>query len=317
MSETSAQSIDLQQNGIQTAVIYARVSTDDTDQSVTNQLPLCRDYCERHGYRVIGEYSEEHTGSTINRPKFLEMLGRLSLGDVNYVVVYDQSRLTRSDEPNGDFKYVQKLINDRHALIRFVSTDIDPKSDAGKILTSFNSFTNAKYNEELALKTSAAMQVKRKAGDHGYNMGRPASFMFIEDIPTAPKGRYIKPDPEKGIIGTRAVTEEYLMSLARQGISLRKAAQLIGVSVTALIAEMRPRESVPNRRLKKVALAKARDPNYEIKDTDYVFFYRYKGTKDRYTPYMTLYKQVTGVGKGDCKERVENDPEKCSERVVE
>ena len=158
---TSPESQELDQGGVQTAVIYARVSTDDSDQTVENQLPLCRAYCEKYGYRIVGEYSEEHTGSTINRPKFLEMLGRLSLGDVNYVVVYDQSRLTRSDEPNGDFKYVQKLINDRHALVRFVATDIDPKSDAGKILTSFNSFTNAKFNEELSRKTSIGMQRKK------------------------------------------------------------------------------------------------------------------------------------------------------------
>lgn len=313
---TSPESQELDQGGVQTAVIYARVSTDDSDQTVENQLPLCRAYCEKYGYRIVGEYSEEHTGSTINRPKFLEMLGRLSLGDVNYVVVYDQSRLTRSDEPNGDFKYVQKLINDRHALVRFVATDIDPKSDAGKILTSFNSFTNAKFNEELSRKTSIGMQRKKTQGDHGSNVGRPAAFMFIEDIPTAPEGRYQAPDPENGVIGTRTVTEDYLLSLAREGVSLRQAAKYIGVSVTVLIAEMRPRESVPSRRLKKVAVAKAKDPNYTIKDSDYVYYYRYKGTKDRYTPYMTLYEQAVGVRKGGRSERVGNEGENRSERVV-
>lgn len=316
MEVDPVQSYELDQKGVQTAVIYARVSTDDSDQTVENQLPLCRDYCERLGYKIVGEYAEEHTGSTINRPKFLEMLGRLSLGDVNFVVVYDQSRLTRSDEPNGDFKYVQKLINDRHALIRFVAYDIDPKSKAGRIITGFNSFTNSEYNEELSRKTTIGMQTRKAQGDFGTHVGHPAKIMFVEDIPTAPAGRFQEPDERRGIVGTKAITEEYLYSFARQGISLAQAARIIGVSPNTLVAEMKPREQNPRRRLKKVAIAKARDPDYQVKETDYVSYYRFKGVKDRYTPYMTLYEDAIRTRKGDTSERVGNDPENTSERGV-
>ena len=97
----------------------------------------------------------------------------------------------------------------------------------------------------------------------------------------------------------------------------RKAAELIGVSANALVAEMKPREPNPRRRLKKVAKAKAKDPSYEIKDTDYVYYYRFKGTKDRYTRYMTLYEEATGTRKGVTSERAGNDRENTSERVVE
>ena len=117
-------------------------------------------------------------------------------------------------------------------------------------------------------------------------------------------------------MGTKTVTEEYLMSLAREGVPLAKAAKLIGVSANTLVAEMKPREQNPRRRLKKVAKAKARDPSYQIKDTDYVYFYRFKGTKDRYTLYMTLYEEAIKARKGVSSERVGNEVENASERVV-
>ena len=315
MTEAESVTVTPNQANVQTAVIYARVSTDNTDQTVENQIPICQEYCDRHGYKVVGVYSEEHTGSTLNRPKFLEMLGRLELRDVNYVVTYDQSRLTRCKETWGSFDKVKELINSKGALICFASSDIDPQSEAGEIVTTINNLTNAKYNADLSRKTTFAM--RRRRDEDGKHMGHPAAFMFEGDIATAPEGRYQEPDLKNGIIGTRTAPEAYIMSLAREGVSLRQTAKYLGISVNTLICEMKPREPVPSRRLKKVAKAKAKDPSYQIKDTDYVYYYRYKGTKDRYSEYMALYEQATGVRKGVCSERPENDDEKCSERVVE
>lgn len=295
------------------AVIYARVSTDDSDQSVENQLPLCRRWCENHGIEVDSEFYEDYTGSTLNRPKFREMLGRLDLGGITYVVAYDQSRLTRCKQTWGNFDKVKEIIQSKGAVVRFVSTDVDPQSDAGEILSKFNDIANAKYNEDLSRRTTIGMGRKRAEGKH---MGSPASFMFEEDIKDAPEGRYVKPDTEHGIIGTRTVTEAYLMSLAREGVSLRKAAEYIGISPNALVAEMKPREQTPRKRLKKTALAKMKDPAYRVKETDYVTFYRFKGTKDRYTTYVALYEESKKTRKGVASETVCESDENTSERVV-
>lgn len=298
------------------AFIYARVSTDDSDQTVENQIPICQAYCESKNWNVVEVFSEEYTGSTINRPEFTRMLGKIDLLGIDYVVAYDSSRLTRCKDTNGSIAKVQELINKRGAEVRYASMDIDTKSFAGQMLDAVNTITNAQYNAELSRKTIIGMQTKRMQGEHGKHMGLPAKFMFTEDIETAPTGRFQEPDEKKGISGTKTVTEEYLMSFAREGISLSKAAELIGVSANALVAEMKPREPNPRRRLKKVAKAKAKDPSYEIKDTDYVYYYRFKGTKDRYTRYMTLYEETVKARKGDGSERVGNEAENASERVV-
>ncbi len=39
------------------AVLYLRVST--SEQSTDNQLPEIREYCQRHGYEIIGTYQEQ------------------------------------------------------------------------------------------------------------------------------------------------------------------------------------------------------------------------------------------------------------------
>ena len=302
-----------EESNVLRAVIYARVSTDDSDQSVENQLPLCRAWCERNGIVVDSEYYEDYTGSTLNRPKFREMLGRLDLGGVTYVVAYDQSRLTRCKQTWGNFDKVKEIIHAKGAVVRFVASDIDPQSEAGEVLSKFSDLNNARYNEEVSRKTTIGMQRRRAEGKH---MGLPAAFMFAEDIESAPAGRYVKPDAEKGIIGTRTVTESYLMSLARDGVSLYKAAGYIGVSVNALVAEMKPREQVPHRRLKKTAIAKMKDPSYRVKESDYVWYYRFKGTKDRYSMYMALYEEAVGSRKGCASERVGKCDGNGSERVV-
>ena len=70
-----------------------------------------------------------------------------------------------------------------------------------------------------------------------------------------------------------------------------------------LIAELKPRETQPEIRMNK--------------DGEPVPYYRYKGLKDRYTPYMELYNHAIAVRKGDCSERAVNTPEICSERGEE
>ena len=305
-----------EQSRTKKAFIYARVSTDDSDQTVENQIPICMAYCESKNWEVVEVFSEEYTGSTINRPEFSRMLGQIDILGIDYVVVYDASRLTRCKDSSGNIQKVLDLINRRGAEVRYASMDIEQNSIAREMLDAVSSVTNAQYNIELSRKTTIGMQTKRAQGPHGHHMGLPARFMFVEDIATAPEGRFQEPDDKRGIVGTKTVTEEYLMSLAREGVPLAKAAKLIGVSANTLVAEMKPREQNPRRRLKKVAKAKARDPSYQIKDTDYVYFYRFKGTKDRYTLYMTLYEEAIKARKGVSSERVGNEVENASERVV-
>ena len=59
------------------AALYARVSSDrqDVDLSVSAQLRALRDYAEKNGHIVVGEYIDEaESGRIADRPEFQKML---------------------------------------------------------------------------------------------------------------------------------------------------------------------------------------------------------------------------------------------------
>ena len=62
------------------AVIYARYSSDkQNEQSIDGQLRYCREYAERMGYAVVGEYVDRAmSGTKDNRPEFQRMISDAS-----------------------------------------------------------------------------------------------------------------------------------------------------------------------------------------------------------------------------------------------
>ena len=58
------------------AVCYARYSTDmQREESIAAQLRAARDYCQKKGYTIVREYSDEaKSGKSDNRPEYQRML---------------------------------------------------------------------------------------------------------------------------------------------------------------------------------------------------------------------------------------------------
>lgn len=196
------------------SVIYARVSTDDKGQTVDTQVRICKEFCASKGHEVLDVYTDEESGSTLDRPGFASMINRITFKrDVDYVVVYDQSRLTRGE----DFDMIRDTLKQYRCYIRFASMDIDLESMAGRITTGVGTTTNSFDNKIRNEKTHLGM-FNRKL--QGFYMGRPAKVMFNEDLPNAPKGMY----SEKH---TTIVTEDYIYSFARQGLSIPYVAKHI------------------------------------------------------------------------------------------
>lgn len=260
-------------------VIYCRVSTDDKDQTNDTQERVCRQWCEQQGMKILDVYRDEVSGTTLERPDFSRMFTRIMMKkDVDYIVAYDQSRITRSD----NFDEIKEMFSTARCRFRFVNMDVDTDSLPGQIVSDIFSRVNTHENKVRNEKTHLGMETKKIAG---YHVGRPAKFMFSEDIDDAPKGRY---DPDS----TKAYHEADIYAYASKGYSLYKlATKILGIDCKTLICEMRPRD--PS------------DPKC-----------RNKGTKDRYTPYMSLLRQYLEQDKGCAGERVGNDPETTGERVV-
>jgi len=123
-----------------------------------------------------------------------------------------------------------------------------------------------------------ACALKKRAEEGLYN-GRPAAFMFEEDVLSGafPEGR-CNTDPSRGRV-TVVLSEKVLYAYASRGYSITRVAEkVLHVSRNALLAEMKLREAEPSIRI---------DGNGRE-----VRFYRFKGVVDRYSVYMDLYNKA-------------------------
>lgn len=83
---------------------YTRVSTkhDEQADSIDNQKTLMKKYLERHPEMELAEpidkYSETISAKSDERPAFQEMMARIDKGGIDYILIKDMKRLSRSVE---------------------------------------------------------------------------------------------------------------------------------------------------------------------------------------------------------------------------
>ena len=150
--------------------IYGRVST--SGQSTDIQLQECRQYAERSGYTVVGEYCDTISGTTSKDDR--EALGRL-LEDAfarkfDTVVVYSIDRLGRSLKHCLD---ILDTLRERHVQFVSIRQSIDTGSSVGKLI--FEIFAClASYERTQILERTALGRARAKA--RGVKFGRPSKF---------------------------------------------------------------------------------------------------------------------------------------------
>jgi DNA invertase Pin-like site-specific DNA recombinase len=83
------------------AVIYIRVKIPEERpiQYGNVQHNTCKDFCDRHHMQIVGTFVETTNATNLdNRPKLDEMRQMVCNGYVDAVIVYDLSRLARSQD---------------------------------------------------------------------------------------------------------------------------------------------------------------------------------------------------------------------------
>ena len=88
------------------AVIYARYSSDkQNEQSIDGQLRYCREYAERMGYAVVGEYVDRAmSGTKDNRPEFQRMISDASKKVFQFIIVWKLDRFSRNRYDSAIYK---------------------------------------------------------------------------------------------------------------------------------------------------------------------------------------------------------------------
>lgn len=117
------------------AVIYARISRDDTDEGLKTkrQIDKCRALCELRGWDVIVVEEDISIGaySGKERPAWLRVLRLVELGQVDVIVAWHLDRITRSMVELEELI----LLSEKHNVgVATVTGDIDLTTDVGQMV---------------------------------------------------------------------------------------------------------------------------------------------------------------------------------------
>jgi len=153
--------------------LYARVSTSDKGQDPEMQLRELREYCQRRGFTIAGEYVDVGvSGSKDSRPELNRLMQDIRAGKIERVVCYKLDRLGRS------LTHLALMLDEMSRLrvpLICSSQGIDTSDDnpAGRlqlgVLMAVAEFERGIIRERVAAGIAAA-----KA--RGVRLGRPATL---------------------------------------------------------------------------------------------------------------------------------------------
>jgi DNA invertase Pin-like site-specific DNA recombinase len=130
--------------------IYARVSTIDKRQDPETQLMALREYAERRGFQMVGEYIDYASGTREDRPQYQALLDTARKRQVDIVLVWRYDRFARSTQA-----LVQALKAFQSLGVDFISyqENIDTTTPQGEmiftVMASLAQFESALISERV------------------------------------------------------------------------------------------------------------------------------------------------------------------------
>ena len=161
------------------AAIYARVSTANNGQDPTMQTRELREYCERRGWTVAGEYVDIGiSGTKEKRPELDRLLGEAHRRRFDAVVVWRFDRFARS------VSHLLRALETFKSLgIEFVSLSeqVDTSTPTGKMVFTV---LGAVAELERSLIVERVRAGLRNAKAKGRCLGRPKKNVNAAEIAT-------------------------------------------------------------------------------------------------------------------------------------
>src|SRR6266849_10120722 len=177
--------------------IYARVSTTNHGQDVSLQTRELREYCERRGLEIVGEYTDIGvSGSKDSRPELNRLMADAKLRRFDAVCVWKLDRFGRS------LRHLVNALADLESLgVSFASLkdNLDLSTPSGRLMFQI---IGAMAEFERSLIQERVRAGLRNAILNGKTLGRPR----------------------------RIVNGDQMARLREQGASLREIARAVGAS---------------------------------------------------------------------------------------
>jgi DNA invertase Pin-like site-specific DNA recombinase len=150
------------------AAIYARVSTANNGQDPTMQTRELREYCERRGWEIVGEYVDLGiSGTKEKRPELDRLMSDAHRRRFDAVIVWKFDRFARS------VSHLLRALENFQALgIEFVSLseNVDTSTPTGKMVFTVLGAVAELERSLIAERVRAGL---RNAKAKGKRLGRP------------------------------------------------------------------------------------------------------------------------------------------------
>jgi DNA invertase Pin-like site-specific DNA recombinase len=164
-------------NTISCVALYARVSTANHGQNPTMQTRELREYCERRGWSVAGEYVDLGiSGTKEKRPELDRLMADAHRRHFDAVIVWKFDRFARS------VSHLLRALETFQSLgIHFVSLSeaLDTSTPAGKMVFTV---LGAVAELERSLIVERVKAGLRNAKAKGKRLGRPKRIVNVERI---------------------------------------------------------------------------------------------------------------------------------------
>jgi DNA invertase Pin-like site-specific DNA recombinase len=155
-----------------TAAIYARVSTKDKGQDVTNQLIQLRDYCQRQGWQYV-EYIDQASGKTGDRDAFKRLFADASKRLFDVVVCWALDRFTREGVLET-FEYIRDLTRYDVQFESYTEAHFRTTGMAGELMLAITAWIAKQERLRITERVNAGIARARLHGTKsGAAIGRP------------------------------------------------------------------------------------------------------------------------------------------------
>ena len=201
------------------AALYARYSSDlQSDQSVEDQLRLCREKAKELGHTIVSEYTDHAIsgGHLANRPGVTSLMDAVKAQQIDYVIAEALDRVSRDQE---GIAAIYKRMQYANVTLHTLSEGIISELHIG-----LKGTMNALFLKDLADKTRRGQRGRVEAGKipGGNSYGYKVVNRLLEDGSLMRGERKIIPEETEVI---RRIYNDYA-----SGISPRKIAATLNAS---------------------------------------------------------------------------------------
>jgi DNA invertase Pin-like site-specific DNA recombinase len=129
-------------------------------ETLERQQQQILSYCELKGLPTPTVISDAAaSGYKSNRPGYLKVVELCRSGNVDTLIVYDLSRLSRSVRTTLEF--IEDVVNRYHINFVSLKQDINTATPGGRAFLAISAVFNQLYRDEISYKTKAALEHKK------------------------------------------------------------------------------------------------------------------------------------------------------------